>query len=102
MVEWSAGSSLEATATTEMAGAHRNRPATAKSTRGRERGGESWSESGSVGLTEPDRFGPGFDPLGLTCGPRGILDISQIPLIAKIHNFSFIAPKIIRKIFLES
>ena len=40
MVEWSTGSSLGATATAEMAGARRNRPATAKATRGRERGEE--------------------------------------------------------------
>ena len=58
--------------------------------------------SGSVSLTEPDPFGPGFDPLGLIRGPRGILVNSQIPLIAKIHNFSLIAPKLVRKIVLES
>ena len=40
MVEWSAGSSFGATAMMEMAGARRNRPATVKATRGRERGEE--------------------------------------------------------------
>ena len=74
----------------EMAGVGQGTPTMVKATRvSRER---ERSEVG-VGFGQFDRFGPGFDPLGLTRGTVGILVILQIPLIAKIHNLSFIAKK---------
>ena len=52
---------MRAMATAEMAGDGRNQPATGKATgESRERVRERERErSGSVGLTEPNRFGPG-------------------------------------------